>query len=162
MKKLHPDIALSCAIMLFAGFLIFYLIPVGVAVPSSVKHLPLSPRFLPYVLSIFIFCVAAIMLILALRAPTLVLDTGDDSDRRADWPVKLGVLAVVALFYWLLPETIGMLLTTIVNVTLLLLIGGERRVWVIGTVGVLIPSLTYYVFTEVFYVSLPAGSLFGY
>ena len=162
MKKLHPNIVLSCAIMLFAGFLIFYLIPVGVAVPSAVKHLPLSPRFLPYVLSIFIFCMAAIMFLLALLAPTHIVDTSDGSDRRADWKSKLSVLAIVALFYWLLPETIGMLLTTIVNVTLLLLIGGERRFWIIGTVGVLIPSLTYYVFTEVFYVSLPSGSLFGY
>jgi len=156
----YRDAVAALVVMSFSTFVFFYLIPAGVPVPSAVKHLPLSPRFLPYVLVIFIFIVASIMLFLSLTTAPKTNAEDELSETSPAWGKNLATLFLVLLMYWILPDRIGMLLTAIASMFLLLFIGGEKRLIVLAGVGVLAPTIIYFVFTEVFYVPLPSGTLF--
>lgn len=154
------DTAAALVIMFLSVFFYFYLIPVGINVPSAVKHLPLSPRFLPYVLTIFIFVIASIMLVFSIVAPPKPQAADDIIELQPTWRSKLGIFAIVLVMYWYLPEIIGMLMTSITSICVLLLVSGEKRLKIYSGVGVLIPVVVYFTFTEIFYVSLPPGILF--
>lgn len=157
---LSMDTAAALTIMFLSVFFYFYLIPVGINVPNAVKHLPLSPRFLPYVLTIFIFVIASIMLVLSIIAAPKSQTEEDTIDLQPTWRRKLGILAIVLVMYWYLPEVIGMLMTSITSICILLLVSGEKRLKIYSGVGILIPIVVYFTFTEIFYVSLPPGILF--
>jgi hypothetical protein len=143
------------------GFALF-VIPNGVTTPASVRHLPLSPAFLPYVLTAAIGVFALIHMLEAIYAPHIPADDEEGSqDAHPNWKVRAILLSVLLLVYLLLPERLGMLPTAIGVTIALLAIGGERRVAVLLGVGITVPLLVYLFFAEVAQVPMPEGILDG-
>ena len=149
----------AVAMMVFAAAMALVVIPAGVRVPASVAHLPLSPRFFPYVLVGMVFVFAAAILVMSVIGPPPPPPDTTASALRPRWPLRLAALSAVLMGWVVLPEQVGMLPLAIVATIILLMVGGERRTWVLGAVGVVVPVLVYLLFTEVFHVPMPAGPL---
>ncbi len=148
--------ALIVAAILFA----LIAIPQGVVRPSSVKHLPLSPVFLPYVLALLVVIFAALHLIEAWIAPDAVAAPPSEDDAiHPRWKLRVSVLFAGLLGYLFLPEVLGMLVTAIIVTMGLMALAGERRPGVLLGVGLLMPLLVWLFFTEVAQVPLPSGFL---
>ena len=65
----------------------------GVVRPSSVKHLPLSPVFLPYVLTVLVIVFAGLHLVEAWIAPDAVAaPPSDDGATHPRWKLRISVL----------------------------------------------------------------------
>ena len=148
------------AALTLAASVLFALIviPTGVTTPSSVKHLPLSPAFLPYLLTIAIGLFALIHMLEAIFAPHI---PGEDEDMMSGvhprWKSRLLMLCALLLVYLLAPDRLGMLLTSVLVTIALLAIGGERRPVILLGVGITVPLLVYLFFAHVAQVPLPTG-----
>ena len=158
-RQRRLDVVFAGAMMVFAVVMAFMVIPAGVRVPASVTHLPLSPRFFPYVLVGMVFVFAASMLVMSMVGPPPLPPDVEATALRLRWPLRLAALLAVLAGWVVLPERVGMLPLAILATLALLVLGGERRLWMLGAVGVVVPVLVYLLFTEVFHVPLPAGPL---
>ncbi|MEI4261562.1 tripartite tricarboxylate transporter TctB family protein [Roseovarius sp. D0-M9] len=135
-----------------------FVIPGGVATPSSVKHLPLSPAFLPYLLTVAIGVFALIHLLEAIFAPHIPAeDEAGSLDPHPKWRSRVLMLSALLLVYLLLPSHLGMLATSMLVTIVLLAIGGERRPVILFGVGITVPLLVYLFFAHVAQVPLPLG-----
>lgn len=158
-QRRRNDAIFAVTMVIFAVLLAFVIIPASVRVPAAVTHLPLSPRFFPYVLSAMIFAFAFAFLIMTYIGPPPLPEDAAPVEWRRRWPLRLGALALVLVAYVQLPEKLGMLPIAIVSMVALLLVGGERRIWVLIGVGGIVPIAVYFLFTEAFQVPMPAGPL---
>ncbi|EBA07048.1 tripartite tricarboxylate transporter TctB family protein [Sagittula stellata] len=156
-KGRRREIVFAALTLIAAALFAAIVIPAGVTTPGSVKHLPLSPAFLPYVLTGAIALFALVHLLEALFAPHVPDDDATPPDLHAHWKLRLLVLCVLLLIYLLVPETLGMLLTSIVVTVVLMAMGGERRPLVLLGVGITVPLLIYLFFVHVAQVPMPAG-----
>lgn len=137
-------------------------IPIGIVSPASVKHLALSPTFLPYALTILIGVLGLVCAAQALFAPGLPKDPGDGHfGLRDGWPISLALLIGAFCAYCLLTETLGLLIVSVLVTGGLMLLGGERRPMMLIGAALLLPTAIYLFFARVAQVPLPAGLLDG-
>lgn len=148
------------AALTLAASVLFSLIvvPLGVTTPASVKHLPLSPAFLPYVLTAGIGIFALVHMLEAIFAPHIPAeDEGAQAGLHPRWKGRVLMLCALLLVYLVLPDRLGMLPTSILVTIALLAIGGERRPIILLGVGISVPLLVYLFFAHVAQVPLPTG-----
>ena len=151
------------ALTLLAAILFgLFVIPAGVTQPASVRHLPLSPVFLPYLLTIAVGVFALVHLAEALLAPHIPDEDAQAPDPHPRWPLRLAALTGLLLVYLLLPETLGMLLTAILVTIVLMAMGGERRPQILLGVGIAVPLVVYLFFVHVAQVPMPEGLFEGW
>ncbi|MHA7852025.1 tripartite tricarboxylate transporter TctB family protein [Roseovarius sp.] len=150
---------LFAALTLAASVLFgLFVIPGGVVTPASVKHLPLSPAFLPYLLTAAIGIFALVHLLEAIFAPHIPAEEEAGAlDAHPKWKSRVLMLVALLLVYLLLPDQLGMLVTSMVVTIALLAIGGERRPVILIGVGISVPLLVYLFFTQVAQVPMPLG-----
>ena len=67
---------------------------------------------------------------------------------------------LAAIIYYLTIEWLGMLISSALLLGFLMLLGDERRYWLIATISVLLPTLLYLFFTYIGNVVLPPGIFF--
>ncbi len=147
------------ATILFAAIVV----PAGIVSPASVKALPLSPTFLPYVLSGLIGVFALICGIQALVGSGVPKEINEEEFvLRRKWPLGLLVAIVAGLAYYLLPEMIGMLPAAMLVTGFLVWFGGERGILVAVGVAIVLPLLVYLFFTKIAEVPLPQGMFEGW
>jgi hypothetical protein len=148
------------AALTLAASVLFALIviPRGVTTPASVKHLPLSPAFLPYLLTAGIGVFALVHMLEAIFAPHIPADDdGAQSGMHPNWKGRVLMLCALLAVYLVLPARLGMLPTAILVTIALLAIGGERRPIILLGVGISVPLLVYLFFAHVAQVPLPTG-----
>jgi len=68
---------------------------------------------------------------------------------------RIVLVAAIALGYFFLIKYIGYLLATTVALAALLVVFGEKRIWMVTLLSVLGAGITYYIFNNLFYVRLP-------
>lgn len=154
------EILIAAGLILAAVIFALVVIPAGVVRPSSVKHLPLSPVFLPYVLAALVAVFALLHLIEAWIAPDAVASPpSEDEATHPRWKIRVAFLFACLLGYLMLPEMLGMLATSILITIGLMALAGERRLLVLLGVGLFMPLMVWLFFTEVAQVPLPAGML---
>ncbi|MGY6634737.1 MAG: tripartite tricarboxylate transporter TctB family protein [Alkalilacustris sp.] len=158
-RQQRQDAIFAVVMMAFAVGMVLVVIPAGVRVPASVAHLPLSPRFFPYVLNGMVFAFALALLVMTYLGPPPLPEDAQPVETRRDGLLRLAVLAAALAGYVQLPEVAGMLPVAVLGTLALLVVGGERRFAVLIGVGVVVPVLVYLLFTEVFHVPMPSGPL---
>ena len=154
------EVGIGLCLIAVATLLAFVAIPFGVTRPSSVSHLPLSPVFLPYLLSALIGAFAVLHIVTALTVPHLPAADSDDSTLHPRWFLRGVLIAVLLLGYLMLPQFVGMFPTAVALTVALMRLGGERRLRVLAAFGVLVPSAIYLFFVFVAQVPMPTG-VFG-
>jgi len=151
------EITFAAATLVASVLFALFVIPGGVTTPASVVHLPLSPAFLPYVLTAGVGIFALIHMLEAIYAPHIPPDDEGGGGLHASWKSRGLMLSVLLLIYLLLPERLGMLITSILVTIALLAIGGERRPRILFGVGISVPLLVYLFFVFVAQVRMPLG-----
>ncbi|MFX0541573.1 tripartite tricarboxylate transporter TctB family protein [Roseovarius sp. S4756] len=152
------EMSIAGVLIIAAAVFALVIIPQGVVRPSSVKHLPLSPVFLPYVLAVLVVIFAALHLVEAWIAPDAVAaPPSDDDATHPRWKLRVSVLFACLLGYLILPDMLGMLATAIMITIGLMFLAGERRPLILTGVGILMPVLVWLFFTQVAQVPLPDG-----
>lgn len=144
-----------------AAALVFALvvIPAFISVPASVKAAPLSPAFLPYVLTGLIGLLGLVCAAQAMFGQGVPKEDGEGFDPAVGWPWKIVLVLMVFAAFWWLPESFGTLPVAIFAMAVLLAIGGERS-WARGAaVAILVPVFVWLFFTQVAQVPLPEGPI---
>lgn len=104
-----------------------------------------------------------VLVLLALCAVGVILTPDDktpDSQPR-DWRYVVAVFGTI-LGYVILLSTVGYILATLLFVSTMLLLAGERRVPVIAIYSVVLPLALFYVFSEYLSIALPSGLIEGF
>lgn len=162
-KKSVKDAMLGGGIFIAAVLFAWIVIPAGVVSPASVKRLPLSPVFLPYLLTALIGIFGLIYGMQASIGRGVPKEENDESSLlRRRW--QLHILLVVACFsaYCFLTQYLGMLLISILITGFLIWLGGERRPLTLVAVSIGLPLILYLFFTLFAQVPLPKGLIEGW
>lgn len=151
------EIIFAALTLLASALFAFVVIPAGVTTPASVKHLPLSPAFLPYVLTAGVGLFALIHLLEAIFAAHIPGEDEASLGTHPRWKSRVLMLVGLLLVYLLLPDQLGMPVTAMLVTIALMAIGGERRPLILLGVGIGVPLLVYLFFAHVAQVPLPMG-----
>ncbi len=162
MRKSARDTVFGFGMAALAVIFVLWGIPDSVVTPASIKALPLSPAFLPYVLTASIGVLGLVCGIQAAFGPGVPTEEGEGFYPAANWPIRLLGLAVVLAAFYYLPDVVGMLGVSVLAMALLVWMGGETSVVRGGLVSFLIPLLVYLFFVKVAQVPLPQGILEGW
>ena len=154
------EVWIGLCLIAVAALLAFAAIPLGVTRPTSVSSLPLSPVFLPYLLSALIGVFAILHIVAAFTAPHSPVADSDDGALHPRWLLRGALVAILLLGYLMLPQFIGMFPTAIALTVALMRLGGERRLPVLAVFGVLLPLVIYLFFVFIAQVPMPTG-VFG-
>ncbi|ORE91036.1 hypothetical protein ATO13_21056 [Stappia sp. 22II-S9-Z10] len=155
MRDVAFGLLTAAAAALFAAFVI----PAFISVPGNVKAAPLSPAFLPYVLTGLIGLLGLVCAAQAMFGRGVPKEDGEGFDPARHWPLSAALLAAVFAAFWWLPERVGMLPVAVGTMAAMLLAGGERNVLRLVLVAVAVPVLIWLFFTKVAMVPLPEGPL---
>jgi len=145
---------------------VFFLIPYGVKVPSTVKSAALSPDFWPRIITYGAIAASIFLLIetLVLQQPnTEDEDVDEDAKYKLDTlPSVLRVLVLVAVLFGFYASltTLGVVVASILLIFGLMLFFGERKLWLIAVLSFGVPTLLYVFFRYVASVPIPLG-IFG-
>lgn len=157
------------ALLFFAvGLLtLLVLIPQGVAVPDTVKKAALSPDFWPRIIAIGAIVASVFLLIenTLLKQPPTLPEDEIEAATRYDMPPIPGTIStlvlIVALFvFYFSLTTLGVVVASIILICAMMLFFGERKYWLIATLGLATPILLYLFFRYIASVPIPLG-IFG-
>ena len=145
--------------LLFAGLgliVVFLLIPEGVTEPRKVKYDALSPSYYPRLIGIALILLGTLVVARAILRPAA---EGPEEPRHPKAMQRtvafFGLLAV----YGFAVSTSGFILPSIIALLAALLLAGERRVWLIAVISLILPFGLYFFFLKVASIPIPAGLL---
>ena len=146
------------ALLCLSGGLIgyFILVPAAVYVPSKFAGTVNSPAFLPKVLFILLAALGAIYLAQSLTA--FLRGPAQGRVRPSDW-ILAGGTALICIGYVAAIYVVGMTLASALCVAATIYYFGERRVWVIGAIAIILPALLWYFFVKIAHILFPTPGL---
>ena len=149
---------LSGALMIAAGtLLVALIIPNWITEPAKVRVAALAPSYYPRIVAICLALVGAAILGNALFRKAQSSESA--KDRRPDAMVRTAAILCILAACFLSLERLGFVLGSAITVALALLLGGERRYWLIGAIALLLPLLLYLFFLKVARIPMPTGVL---
>ncbi len=149
---------LSGMFMIAAGLLLLTLIiPNWVTEPSRVRVAALAPSYYPRLIAVCLVGIGAAVLGSAFFGKAGPAESA--SDRRPDAMLRTTAILAMLTACFLSLEWLGFVLASAITVALALLLGGERRYWLIGAIALLLPFLLYLFFLKIARIPIPAGLL---
>lgn len=158
-RRSMRDVVFGLGVAAVALLFALIVIPAFISVPGSVKAAPLSPAFLPYVLTGLIGLLGLVCATQSLIGQGVPKEDGEGFDPANGWFFKTLLLAAVFMSFWWLPELVGTLPVAIAAMAVLLVIGRERSLVRGAAVAVLVPVLVWLFFVEIAQVPLPEGPI---
>ena len=158
------DILLGIGAVAVTGFLAFIVIPLGVVLPGNTESRALAPDFWPTV----ILGMAALSGLCLIAHGWLRRTLGEDAARptvagkeRLSVALRVaGAFGAMILCYLAIPF-LGLVVPAVLLCLCLLLMGGERRLPVLLSVSLVLPTLLYLFFNNVAGVPIPVGVFEG-
>ena len=157
------DLLIGLGTMMLGLLGLTVLIPNWIVVPQSIDTLALSPAFWPRIVMGMLMVTGLAVTaqaLLAMRKPTQTAER-DNTRSITHWGKLLCAIALMFTYYHLI-GWLGILLSSILVLIGLMLLGNERRYWLVGLVSVLLPTLLYYFFRDIANVVLPDGIFYRY
>jgi len=151
--------ATAIGFIVLAVVVIWVLIPIGVVEPKKVKFVALSPSYYPRLVG---YCLLIFGVLLLLR--TVAMNPDSDQTATAEessasrFSMLLPVTAVLFALYWFL-ESLGFVLAPALALVTLLLLAGERNIFAILLIAILLPFGLYVFFVHVANIPIPGGVL---
>ena len=160
------DIVTAVVFFVLGIAALLFLIPQGVAVPSTVKIAALSPDFWPKVITFAAIAASVFLLVETLTMQQPHLEEEEEADAAQyqldTLPSLLRVLVlIVALFvFYFSLTTLGVVAASIILLAAMMLFFGERKFALIAILSFGVPILLYLFFRYVASVPIPLG-IFG-
>jgi len=143
--------------LLLGGVFLLVLIPYGVVEPKKVKYAALSPSYYPRFVAI-----ALILLGLAVSLRSVMRPRADTAEQSAVHPhafrrtvLMFAILAVYAMAI----SHLGFIVASCLVLVATLWLAGERRLYLIIPLALLLPVALYFFFLKVANVPIPLGIL---
>ena len=151
--KIRTNLVTGILMALFSGYML-YVMPKQVKIPAYDSGAP-SPRIIPGICLVVILICSVVLIIqsLVFKKEKIVI---------FDWEKeKPAILLIVMLcIYVFLIIKIGFILASVITFVVILYYCGERKPFIyIFTIALAVGI--YFLFSEVFHVSLPGGPFFG-
>jgi len=160
---LKKDLITGVLFLALGIFAVLVAIPMGVQVPSSVSVRALSPDFWPLVICGGVILSALFLIVEAWVMPRQADDAEDIANNREfqypALPATIRTLTLIAAWFafYLSLTTLGVVVASIILIIAMMLLFDERRIWLIGVLGVATPVLLYLFFRYVASVAIPLG-----
>ena len=160
------DIITALVFLLLGLGAIFFVIPNGVKVPSTVKIAALSPDFWPKIVSFGTIAASIFLLIETMIMPQQEIDEDEVEEATryqfATLPAALRILVLVTVLFAFYASltTFGVVAASMVLIFAMMLFFGERKLWLVGLLSFAVPTLLYLFFRYVASVPIPLG-IFG-
>lgn len=154
-----------CAVA--AAIFVFGVVPAAIVEPNNVPGIALSPRFLPSILGMLVLVLSLIGLLKAILAPKTASAIDPDggalssASHAAPGMLLPAVALAVLIGTLLIIPFAGMRWALVAGAVILLLLGGERRLWVLALVGVALPVAATWLFQTAFHVPVPVSLWLG-
>lgn len=147
--------------MAIAALIIFVAIPYGVQEPKKVKFVALSPSYYPRLVC---YCLAGFGLLLVVTRTFFTAKNKETKEGIADSRpgirlVALFAIAATLFFYYFSLSTLGFVIASSIVLLALLLLAGERNLYAISLLPLLLPLCLYWFFVKVANIPIPAGIL---
>lgn len=146
------DIVAAALCLSVAAIGYFVLVPAAVYVPSKFAGTINSPAFLPNVLFAMLGGLSVIYLAHSLMVRRRA--SHDQRRRLSDWGLAAGT-ALLCVGYVVGIFVVGMTVASALSVAATIYYFGERRVWIIAAISVVLPALLWLFFVKVAYVLMP-------
>ena len=162
-----PKSDLTPAVILIASSIVLYwiIIPDQIHVPSQVKSAFLSPAFAPKAFTLFLGCMALVLLLITLVR--LRLDFAIASIKRLNMKgilreesVVIAIL-IICFVFALSIEYFGIVIPSNCFLGVMMSYFGQRKWGLILIIMLLVPLILYYFFHDLAQVVLPKGSVFS-
>ena len=149
---------LTGVFMIASGLLLLTLIiPHWVTEPSKVRVAALAPSYYPRLVAVCLALIGAAILSKVFLGKAKPAECA--KDRRPNAMLRTTAILSVLTACFLSLEWLGFVLGPAITVALALLLGGERRFWLIGAISLLLPFLLYLFFLKIARIPIPAGLL---
>jgi len=137
-----------------AGYL--FVVPAAVHVPAKFAGTVNSPAFLPNALFILLAGLGAVYLVQSVI--TYLREARQGRARNSDWALAGGT-ALICVGYIAAIYLVGLTLGSALCVAATIFYFGERRLWIIGLIAVILPSALLYFFVKIANILLPSNAL---
>lgn len=148
------EVQVGLAAIALAAFLLLVGIPYGVAKPSNIRNIVLSPTFWPQILA-GLLALAGIGLLIARRGAGRELE-GSLLEVRGGLSRLAGIAILMGAYFWLIP-LLGMVWTSMLAFGGVAALVQTRHPLAAAVSSVVIPLLLYAFFAHVAGVSIPQG-----
>jgi hypothetical protein len=142
--------AVLCLVAGLVGY--FLIVPAAVYVPSKVAGTANSPAFLPNLLFLLLTGLSVIYFIQSLS--DYLRQPAQGRALIMDWMLAGGT-ALICVGYITAIYFFGMTLGAVLGVTAMTYYFGERRLWVMSTIAIVLPVLLWYFFEKIAHVLFP-------
>jgi putative tricarboxylic transport membrane protein len=159
MLRLHNSIWLGAGMLLFALFLIEFLIPTWVITPSNVRKLVLSPDFWPYIVAGLLGLGGAILL-LQYYFITRPLQIPEEHDDVPGGNMRIALVAAIMAVYYILLPYLGMILASVLAYVAFIVVIGLPRKVAAAIIAIVLPLLLYGFFDHLAGVPIPQPDFF--
>ena len=149
----NHDFILGITLFVLALLAIFVIIPAGIDSPGEVNIRALAPDFWPNIVMTFM---AIIGLIIAIQAYATGKKTNQKIPTGTRYWRAVSAIILFFIYYWLL-QTLGFVVASCIALLAFCLLAGERRLYYVIPLAVLLPLLLFYFFTHVAAVAIPLG-----
>ena len=148
---------ISALIMLALGAcIIWILIPAGVVEPKKIKYAALSPSYYPRIVAIGLMILGAGLLI---RSGLTATDASSEANSHPRAKQRTLIFMLILLSLALTLEWLGFIVASALALAAALILGGEKRLYIILPLAVLFPLALYFFFLKVARIPIPLGIL---
>ncbi|MFT5894859.1 MAG: putative tricarboxylic transport membrane protein [bacterium] len=155
-KKIQFRLGLGA--VLFAAFLVFYLVPFWVTAPDNVPRIVLSPIFWPIVLAGVLALVGLGLLFSSRTISSPAAVTEDNLVHRPTATARVVTLAVLMISVVYALPYLGLVLTTMLVIVALGLLVKTQHPKTVIICAVLVPLILYVFFAHIAGVAVPQGN----
>lgn len=149
--------------MAFGAVVLSVLIPFGVVDPGHLRAGTISPTFWPKATGWMLVVFGALDVLegILMSRTSSVENSSDGSQSRAGVDFLHACLSFIVLYAsWGAIFAIGLPNTSALIILAFGALFGERRLWLLALIAVVVPVVLYYFFTHVAKVPIPLGTLF--
>lgn len=158
--KFNSNFNTNVAIFFIVFSIVFYLlIPYQIASPKILigrTLVGMTPTLFPRLTIIGLLCLSVLYLILSPKLDKNISFKEEIEKRNL---TKSAVIFVIIIAYTFLFESLGFVISSALTAAAVSLFLGNRNIFILLVVTILIPISIFFIFTSVLYVSLPRGLL---
>ncbi|MFV0437254.1 MAG: tripartite tricarboxylate transporter TctB family protein [Desulfopila sp.] len=160
---MNRTLLIGCIGLTWSVLMFTIVLPRGITMPASVEMAALSPIFWPRIVIALAGLASAVLLMQGILAKgTKRTDAAQESSEYYRWPKATSRVAIafaLILAAYLSIDFFGLVIPSILALAILMWFAGERSIFKIVTVAMLVPIMLLVFFQYVANVPIPLGDI---
>ena len=152
----NRDLICAIIMLVISALLIWVLIPSGIVEPKKVKFDALSPSYYPRIVAYALLLLGAGVFLRSFLSKKTSPPAGD---RHPNATGRTFGFLFILLLLALTLNWLGFIVASTIAMLLALWLGGERRLFLIIPLAVILPLVLYFFFLKVARIPIPLGIL---